>query len=297
MISLARHAKFAILLSLTGIALAMAALVSWGLPLGIDFTGGTLVTATLPRAQQEKLTQALREHFRQDITTQLLGENEILLRLPALQENERQGLRALIQKTVPTAKILRVESVGPTIGAELRRSAFLAVSLAVGGIIIYIAWAFRGLKRSLSPWLLGFTAVLALIHDVIIITGFFALWGKLFNVTVDVLFVTALLATLGYSVNDTIVLFNRLRYLMLRESLPLVQAVNRAIALTITRSFNTSLTTLFVMAALLLFGSTTLRWFIVALSLGVIVGTYSSIVFAGPFVVWWHQRRHPAAAS
>ena len=157
-------------------------------------------------------------------------------------------------------------------------------------IVLYIAWAFRKVPSPASSWRFGASAIIALLHDVIIVVGIFSVLGHFLSVEVDALFVTALLTVIGFSVHDTIVVFDRIRENLIREISPsFAETVNHSIIQTITRSLLTTVTVIFVLAAVLLFGGASIRWFVVALLSGVIVGTYSSIFTATPVLVLWQE--------
>jgi len=196
-----------------------------------------------------------------------------------------------LEKDFGKAEEVRVENIGPIIGAETTRNAFLAVIVASFAIIIYLALSFRKVPKPASSLRFGITAVIALLHDVLVLVGVFSLLGHFLKVEVDVLFVTATLTVIGFSVHDTIVVFDRIR-----ENLPkhlsrrFEEVANISITQTLARSLNTSLTVVFVLLALLLFGGETIRWFVVALLVGIVSGTYSSIFNATALLVLWEEK-------
>ena len=190
---------------------------------------------------------------------------------------------------------LRFETVGPVIGQESTRNAFKAVIAASIAIIIYIAASFRQIPKPYSPWKFGVAAVLALIHDVLVVIGIFSLLGHFFHVEIDSLFITALLTVMGFSVHDSIVVFDRIRENLRKMSgEPFDRIVNASLVQTLARSLSTSLTVIFTLFALLLFSGESNRWFIVALLVGITSGTYSSIFNASPLLVIWEERKKPA---
>ena len=184
----------------------------------------------------------------------------------------------------------RFESIGPTVGVELKRRAGIAIFSALLAIILYIAWAFRKVSRPISSWKYALIAIAALLHDITIPAGIFAFLGYLKGVEVDALFISAILTILGFSVHDTIVVFDRIR-----ENLgkffnrPFEEIVAKSVSETLARSLNTSLTTLFVLTAVLIFGGETVRYLALALSLGIFFGTYSSICIASPLLIAWER--------
>lgn len=186
---------------------------------------------------------------------------------------------------------LRFESVGPTIGQELKTKSINALIVVLIAIVLYIAWVFRKVSKPVSSWKYGLTAIIALFHDVLIVVGIFSFLGYKYGIEVNTPFIAALLTVLGYSVNDTIVVFDRIR-----ENLPKSQdtfegTVNTSVNQTIRRSINTSLTTLLVLGSVLLFGGDTIKSFVLALSIGVLIGTYSSIFLASPVLVLWEKMK------
>ena len=186
----------------------------------------------------------------------------------------------------------RFESVGPVVGAEMAKKALLAVILASLAIILYIAWSFRQIPRPYSPWKFGISAVVALLHDALVVLGLFSLFGHFYQVEIDALFVTALLTVIGFSVHDTIVVFDRVREnLPKMYNKPFPEIVDFSLTETLVRSLNTSLTVILTLTALLLFGGETIRWFVVALLVGIVSGTYSSIFNAAPLLVLWESRK------
>ena len=180
----------------------------------------------------------------------------------------------------------RFESIGPIIGAELKQKAFYQLLFVSLGILIYIGYAFRKVAKPITSWKFGVAAVIALFHDLLFVVGVFSILGKYKGIEVDSMFVTAVLTVLGFSVHDTIVVFDRIREnLKIYAGRGVEYVVNHSIAQTLVRSLNTSLTVLFVLLALLLFGGETIRYFVLALFIGIIVGTYSSIFVASPMLM------------
>jgi preprotein translocase subunit SecF len=181
------------------------------------------------------------------------------------------------------------------LGAELARKGMMALGLSVLFIIIYIAFAFRAVSRPVSSWKYGLIAIAALIHDVVIPTGVFAILGHFYGVEIDSLFLTALLTIFGLSISDTIVVFDRIREnLKKHRTEPFAETVGKSLEETFVRSLNTSLTVILALLALLLFGGQPTRYFALALTIGMIVGTYSSIFIASPLLVVWGKRSIPS---
>ena len=186
----------------------------------------------------------------------------------------------------------RFESIGPTVGQELKKSAFYQLGLVSLGIILYIAYAFRKVAKPITPWQFGWAAIIALLHDLLVVLGIFSLISHFKGFEIDSMFVTAMLTVLGFSIHDTIVVFDRIRENLKTHAGQSIEfVVNHSITQTLVRSLNTSLTVLFVLLAMLLFGGETIRYFVLALFIGVATGTYSSIFVASPIVVLWHNWR------
>jgi preprotein translocase subunit SecF len=187
---------------------------------------------------------------------------------------------------------IRFTTVGAMVGDTMKSKAALALFISLIAIVVYITFAFRKIPRSMNPWRFGVCAIIALAHDIFFVIGAYAIFGFLFKVEVDALFITALLTILGFSVHDTIVVFDRIRENLkyMNKETTLTDVANQALTQTVARSINTSMSTLLTLIALLIFGSSSLFWFVLALVLGITVGTYSSIFIASPLLVWWDKR-------
>ncbi len=207
-------------------------------------------------------------------------------------ESEEIDLESAIAANEENSNIKekRFDSIGPVIGNELKSTAVIAIVIALIAIVLYIGWAFRKVSRPVSSFKYGIIATITLFHDIIITLGVFAVLGHLCNVEVGIPFVAALLAILGYSVNDTIVVFDRTRENLIRSGADdFEKVVNKSVNETLIRSLNTSFTTLLVLVTLFLFGGTTIKYFVVALMVGISAGTYSSIFIASPLLVTWQK--------
>lgn len=276
----------------------------FGLNLGIDFTGGSLLEIEYLNDRPENfvIKEKISPLDLGNISLQPTGDNGLLIRSKDLSEEEHQLLLQALGN--PVSKHLetgfpseitetRFDSIGPVIGKELAQKSWVAMTLVLAMIIFYIAFAFRkvsaGLSktgRGVSSFKYGLMAVVALIHDVAIPTGIFAILGKYFGAEIDILFITALLTILGFSVHDTIVVFDRVRE-NLRKGIGenFENTVGLSVNQTIARSINTSLTVFLVLLALFFFGGETTKYFSLALIVGIIAGTYSSIFLASPLLV------------
>lgn len=282
------------------LALALFSLLFWGLKPGIDFTGGSLmeIRFTVDRPAIDQVQTSISGLNLGEARIQPAGENSMILRFKDVDEETHQkilsALTATFSKGQPMGtKVLvedKFESVGPVIGKELQNKAWMAIVLASIMIIAYIAYAFRKVSRPVESWKYGIAAVVALIHDTFIVVGLFAILGRFAGIEVDSLFITALLTILGFSVHDTIVVFDRTRENLSKHySSNFEEVVNDSINQTIARSINTSLTTLLVMISLYVFGGKSIANFSLALIVGIIIGTYSSIFVASPLVVTWYN--------
>ncbi len=285
-----------IFLSMSGL-LVLASFIAigvWGLKFGIDFTGGSLLEVEFSAARPlpDDIKKMLDPLDLGAVVVQPTGNKGAILRLKYIDEAVHQDILAALGGGRAEDGVLvekRFDTIGPTIGKELKSRSFLALGLAIVAIIIYIAWAFRTVSKPVSSWKYGLAAVIALIHDVTIPTGIFVALGHFRGVEVDTLFITALLTILGFSVHDTIVVFDRTRENLrkLKVAEPYAVTVNRSVNETIARSINTSLTVLLVLIAIFFLGGETTKYFALALILGITFGTYSSIFVASPLLVIW----------
>lgn len=283
-----------IFLSISGFLVlgSIVAVSVWGLNFGIDFTGGSLLEIRFlderpsPLVLREALTPLVG-----GAQVQPSGVEGAIIRFRQVSEGEHQAVLNFLRETSGRIEELRFDAIGPTIGAELKQKAIIALVLAMVAIIFYIAWAFRQVSKPVSSWKYGVVAVVALIHDVAIPTGIFAALGKFQGAEIDTLFITALLTILGFSVHDTIVVFDRIRENLQNQKAaePFAAVVNQSVSETITRSINTSLTVLLVLGAIFILGGATTRYFSLALMLGITFGTYSSLFVASPLLVVWNN--------
>jgi len=279
-------------LSLIVVIPGLIALLLFGLNLSIDFTGGSRLTVSFPqkveKTTSEKIKNILVKENLKVSTVEISGKS-ILIRTSPINQEQNTKFISTLSKEFKTAKETQFETIGPTIGAETTANAIKAVLLASVLIILYITWSFRKVPKPASSLRFGVSAIVALIHDVLVVVGIFAILGHFFGVEIDSLFVTALLTVIGFSVHDTIVVFDRIRENLRKSQGSFPQIVNDSILQTLDRSLNTSLTVLLVLFALLLFGGETIKWFVVALLIGVTSGTYSSIFNASPILVVWQE--------
>jgi preprotein translocase subunit SecF len=279
-------------ISLLVIVPGMLALLVWGLPLAIDFKGGSLLDISFNSGnvpQPAQVTALYNENGFQDPIVQTTGSNGLIIRSLDMTDAQRDKLITLLQsKFSTTITINRFESVGPSVGKEVTKSASIAVGAAALCIMIYITFAFRGVSHALRY---GVSAIIAMLHDVAVVVGVEAILAHFLKWEVDSLFLTALLTVIGFSVHDTIVVFDRIREnLNAFRKLPYETVVNHSIVQTLVRSINTQLTVMLTLLTLALFGGLTIRHFVVTLLVGVFSGTYSSIFNASPILVVWEKK-------
>lgn len=290
---LLNYSKFFFILSAALAVIGLVALLVFGLKLGIDFKGGTVTELAFKESvSPEQVRSVLSEQGLENAQVQATDNNGIMIRSGVTDPLENQKYADALKSSLGEFEELRFDSIGPVVGEQLTRNAIYQLLLISAGIILYIAYAFRKVTRPVSSWQFGIAAVIALLHDLIIVLGVFAILGKFANVEIDSMFVTALLTVLGFSVHDTIIVFDRIREnLKIYAGQSMEFVVNHSVSQTITRSLNTSLTVLLVLLALLLFGGETIRYFVLALFIGIIAGTYSSIFVASPILSYWQKRR------
>ena len=277
--------------SISGI-LVIASFVSlavWGLKPGIDFVGGTLIDVQYQngRPDQTVLATSLTA-IDSSSSVRPSGADEYIIRLKPVDQTEKAVIMtALSLNGTATTTIKTFDSIGPVLGAEALRKALVSIFLVLIGIVLFITFAFRKVSEPVSSWKYGLTAIVALAHDVIIPTGVFSILGHFAGYEVDTLFVTALLVILGFSVHDTIVVFDRVRENLRHASAnkPFADVVGESVGQTFTRSINTSLTTLIALVVLYIFGGSTTEHFSLTLIIGIAVGTYSSICIGSPLLV------------
>lgn len=298
MLPITKHRRTYYVISAVLTGLSLAAWLVWGLKPGIDFTGGSLLelgfTGGRPAVEEVTATASASTGVA-ELTGQPLGDDGMVLRMPPIEEAAHQKLVADLKAAHATDGVTveerRFESIGPLIGEELRRKTVYAIVGAILAIVLYITWAFRRVSHPVASWKYGAATVVALAHDVIIPVGVFSVLGHFHGVEVGAWIVTALLTVLGFSVHDTIVVFDRVRENLSharREGFE--EVVNRSLNETLGRSINTSLTVLMVLVATYFLGGESIRDFVLTMIIGIAVGVYSSIFLACPLLVSWHLR-------
>ena len=288
------------------VTLSIVAIAIWGLNFGLDFTGGSLLELKIHNQEVDivEIKEALAPLELSSLVVQPTENNTVLLRFQDSTENiHREVIGALEgsygindnnvegQGVGSQASIeeLRFDAVGPSIGEELKNKSINAMILVLIIIVIYISLVFKRVSKPVSSWKYGVVAIIALFHDIIITLGVFAVLGKFMNLEINIPFVAAMLTVLGYSVNDTIIVFDRIRENLPKQLDNFAKTINRSVNQTITRSINTSTTTLLVLLSILFLGGESIKEFILALAIGVLIGTYSSIFLASPLLVVWNN--------
>lgn len=283
--------------SISLVVLSLVAIFTFGLRLGVDFKGGSVLELTFTsRPSVSDIEHALGTKA-QDLEMSPSGDKGLIIRTHELAEAEHQTLLADLKKAFPSSGIVEqsFDSVGPILGNELKSRSITAILIVLVSIIIYIAFVFRKLGRTTSSWAMGLSAIVALLHDVIIPVGVFAVLGHYFGIEISGVFVAAALTILGFSVSDTVVIFDRVRENIIRKgsSKDLFGAiVHKSVIQTLARSLNTVFTVLLSLFAIYFFGGVSIKYFSLALIIGIFLGAYSSIFVASPLLVWWTKRAH-----
>lgn len=284
--------------------LSILAVLFFGFKQGIDFQGGALLNLEIPgNVTSQNLETFFHDKLGANVTVISGSGNGFLIRLEAISEDNHQLYIKQLNQEFPGVKELSFQSIGPTIGKELQKSSMLALVFVLLGISAYIAFAFRKASRPVSSWKYGVVTLVSLLHDIVIPAGLVAFLGRTHGMEIDTNFIVALLVIMGFSVHDTIVVFDRIRENLIHPPTKIVSSggvnvkdrynfnviVNTSINETFARSLNTSLTLIVVLVALLLFGPVTLTNFVLILLVGVTSGTYSSIFVASPLLTLWHD--------
>lgn len=285
MIRFSKYLWLYALISLTVLVPGIYSLIRHGFRQSIDFAGGTLVEyRTSKPVSVDVVERAARDASIDLVSVQQSRDSSILTRMKQEPKERISTLTQRIEELASvSAVILRNETVGPTLGAELLRKALFAALLAISAILLYVAWAFKNIRY-------GVAAVIALMHDLLVVLGMFSLFGYYLGIEVDTLFVTAFLTTMSFSVHDTIVVFDRIReYIRRDRNRPFDEIADMALTETMNRSLTNSFTIIFMLVALILMGGETIKWFVMALLIGTVSGTYSSPFVATPILILWHK--------
>lgn len=295
-------------LSISGVLIAAAifSLVTWGLNFGVDFRGGSLLEAKFNAYQPEisDIQASLAEADINNLTVQPTEDDTFIIRFKDASDEKHKAvvkqLKDLAQNSGQEGasfEELSFDSVGPSIGKELKSKSFNASFIVLIMIILYISWSFRKVSRPISSWKYGVAAIIALAHDVIITLGAFAAFGHFFQIEINTPFIAAILTVLGYSVSDSIVIFDRIRENLPKSKENFEDTINFSINQTLSRSLSTSFSSMLALMAILIFGGSTIQDFALALLIGIFVGTYSSIFVASPILVVWHKLMRKGAKS
>jgi len=272
-----------LLISGTVILSGIFSFIKWGLAIGVEFKGGTLIEYRLSKGLgADRIENVVKQNGIEVVSIQKTAEGSYLLKLGQVGSTQRANVKAGIEKLGVTVDELRFETIGPTIGPELVKKTAYGMLLASLGILFWVAVQFKSFKFGLS-------AVLAMLHDSLVVIGTYSLFGHFFGAEVDLLFVTALLTILSFSVHDTIIVYDRIRESKKNFGQDLYDLANKATSQTMTRSLNNTFVVVFMMVALLLLGGSTIKWFVATLLVGTISGAYSSPFVAVSILVTWDE--------
>jgi preprotein translocase subunit SecF len=293
-----QNRKIFLSLSTLAIVASVVALIGWGLNFGVDFTGGSLLEVQFKNYQPSlaEVQDSLKAADLHNLIIQPTNDSLIL----RFQENTEVAHQAAVKdlqalaasKTGAVFTELQFNSVGPSIGQELKSKSFNATAICFLMIIIYISLAFRKVSKPVASWKYGIAAIIALIHDILFTLGVFAFLGHFYGVEINTPFIAAILTVLGYSVSDTIIVFDRIRENLPKSHGDFEDTINNSVNQTITRSINTSLSAILALLAVLFLGGDTIKDFALALIVGIFIGTYSSIFIASPVLVIWDKWTH-----
>lgn len=283
MIDWMRYRWLYLLISATIIISGLFSLVKWGLQISVEFRGGTLVEYKLEKdIGPDKIEASIKQLGVEFTSIQKTQTDSYLLKLGQVDPAKRANIQSSLGKTAGKVTELRFETIGPTVGPELIRKTLYGLLLAASGILLWVAIQFKSFK-------FGISAVLAMLHDSLVVIGTYSLFGHFFGAEVDLLFVTALLTILSFSVHDTIIVYDRIRESKKGSSEDLYDLANKATSQTMVRSLNNTFVLVFMMVALLLLGGTTIKWFVATLLVGSISGAYSSPFVAVSILVTWDE--------
>ncbi|EKD46451.1 MAG: hypothetical protein ACD_67C00232G0006 [uncultured bacterium] len=293
MINIIGKTKYAYIFSAVLSVLCVLSLSVWGLKYDIDFTGGTRMAVKFANElpSKDEVTATLADLNLSSLTLQNSENNSMVIRYASEDDKINEDVWKAVNGKYPDSIQSSVDFINSTVSGELKSKSLIAIALAILTIMAYIAWAFRKVSRPVESWKYGMGAAIALAHDILITAGFFSVLGHFYGVEVGIPFIAALLTILGFSVHDTIVVYDRTRENLLRGSAkePFAEVVNRSLNETMVRSINTSMTVLITLLAIYLFGGVAIKYFALALLVGVAFGTYSSIFIASALLVTSHN--------
>lgn len=268
------------------IGFGMYSIVTWGYHYSIDFVGGSNLEYRSTKIISKNLVENIIKNEKGIISNISINNTNILIQTQPIDEKQELKIRTSLEnQTKVKIELLRFETVGPTLGKETMNKTIVASVLAVMGILIYMSFAFKGINFAVA-------AILAMIHDFLVVVGSYSLLSHYFGAQLDTLFVTAVLTTMSFSVHDTIVIFDKIREYVNSEGRGNINYLaNRALTETMVRSLNNSMTIIFMLLSLILLGGSMIRFFVVTLLIGTITGTYSSPFIATPILVWLEKRK------
>lgn len=295
MINVMKHKKIYLIFSCVLLIPGLISLLLWGMNLAVDFTGGSVFTYDISQIEsKEELGRYVRDTFSQHeiaIHELVREKDSIQVRTDPIDSAANDRLLESLRSQYKNIEQSSFVTIGPSIGKETTQKAFKALGIASLGIMLYIAYAFRNIPKPYSSIRFGVSALIAMLHDAFLLLGVFSILGKVAGVEVDALFMTAVLTVIGFSIHDSIVVFDRIRENLkkLPASWDFEEVVNFSIVETLNRSFATSLTVLITLLSLYILGGETIKYFVLALLIGIISGTYSSIFTASPILVIWEK--------
>ncbi len=287
-LNFAKYRKIYFSLAFLLVAASLFSLFAFGLKLGIEFTGGTILEIEYKekRPSNDEIRERLQDLDLGVFYIQPSNEKGIIIRMKDIDESTHNQIISLLKQGNELEE-KRMESIGPVIGRELKGRTNIVIILSLLLIVVYIALAFRRVQRPVKSWQYGIVSLITLCFDVLMCLGLFAFLGRFYNVDFTIPVVTAVLTVVGYSINNTVVVFDRIRENILKRGGYFEDIINNSVKETLSRQINTSLTTLFTVGAIYFFGGETLRYFSLALITGIISGTFSSIFLASPLILTW----------
>lgn len=287
-----KFTRFFMFLSAALITSGIIIIFIYGFKTSIEYTGGSVIKVNRLADYQDKITKIAKD-LNFEIKDLYEKDGLVVLKTSETENQKVQKIVSSIKEVSPDAKVTDIEIIGSSVGIEFAKNSFLALVISLLGIILYVAYSFSSVSEKISSWYFSVAAVVAIFHDVLAVTSFFSIAGYLYNIEIDALFLTALLTIIGFSINDTIVVFDRIRENLTKfeNSKNLVEIFNLSIFETLNRSIITSFTVIIIMFALYLLGAGSIKYFSLALVIGIAFGTYSSIFIASPIVLFLKKVR------
>lgn len=284
MVNFLKYTWLYVLISTVIISIGLFSVIKWGYTYSIDFVGGTNLELKFQKNIKEQNIRKFFSDNKIEVVNLNLNNNDLIVRTKVINEKTENLVKKNLEKQFGKFTVLRSETVGPTLGTETVFKTIIASILGIIGILVYMSFAFKGFNSALA-------AVLAAIHDILVLFGCYSLMSHFFGAQLDTMFVTAVLTTMSFSVHDTIVVFDKIREYKNQEGGSIEYFSNKALTETMVRSLNNSMTIIFMLLALVLMGGSTIKFFAAILLIGTITGTYSSPFIATPIFVWLEKRR------